>query len=159
MLFYGSSSSFDMPLPCIPVPLPCIYFVFFGSTGGVSGHSALGAGFCCRRLVQQEAAKLEVARVQQQLQEGNRELAIANLSRESELGELRNQIAIVRCAAAAAPVPESWPARRLVVRSQACSGCMAQTAGRRVSCRTCLASVQMLFNSKPQSPKHQSPKP
>ncbi len=49
-----------------------------------------------RSLVQQEAAKLDVFGVQRQLREGNCELAAINLSRESELGELRNQIAIVR---------------------------------------------------------------
>ena len=52
---------------------------------------------CRRRLVEQEAGKLAINGVQQQLREGNRELAALNLSRESELGELRNQIAIVRC--------------------------------------------------------------
>ena len=50
-----------------------------------------------RSLVEQEAAKLDVFGVQRQLREGNCELAAVNLSRESELGELRNQIAIVRC--------------------------------------------------------------
>ncbi len=47
--------------------------------------------------MEQEAAKLDVFGVQRQLREGNCDLAAVNLSRESELGELRNHIAIVRC--------------------------------------------------------------
>ena len=62
----------------------------------VSQSASLSFVVLRRSLVEQEAAKLDVFGVQRQLREGNCELAAVNLSRESELGELRNQIAIVR---------------------------------------------------------------
>lgn len=70
--------------------------------------------------MEQEAAKLNISSVQQQLQEGNRDLAAANLSRESELRELRNQIAIVRCAAH--PVASHEAGLGLFNRSIQCFG-------------------------------------
>ena len=57
----------------------------------------------CRALVLQETAKLDAFNVLRQLQEGNWDLAAVNLSRESELGELRNHIAIVRYIAVTEP--------------------------------------------------------
>lgn len=51
----------------------------------------------CRELAQQLAAmSKQESGCQRQLQTGNIELAEANLSRESELADLRNQIAMIR---------------------------------------------------------------
>jgi hypothetical protein len=50
-----------------------------------------------RDLLQQLAAQSASGAVQRQLRLGNADLAAANLARESEIAELRNQIAIIRC--------------------------------------------------------------
>jgi ESCRT-I complex subunit VPS37 len=49
-----------------------------------------------RDLLQQLAAQSASGAVQRQLRLGNADLAAANLARESEIAELRNQIAIIR---------------------------------------------------------------
>lgn len=43
------------------------------------------------------AANLSRGGVQRQLRTGNADLASANITRESEIAELRNQSAIIRC--------------------------------------------------------------
>ena len=68
--------------------------------------------------MEQEAAKLDVFGVQRQLRESNCELAAVNLSRESELGELRNQIAIVRCSKCFA---NATPLKHRRLRSSHCN--------------------------------------
>lgn len=55
-----------------------------------------------RDLLQQLAAQSASGAVQRQLRLGNADLAAANLARESEIAELRNQIAIIRCCSFAA---------------------------------------------------------
>jgi hypothetical protein len=50
-----------------------------------------------RDLFQQLAAHSAGGAVQRQLQLGNADLAAANLAKEAEIAELRNQIAIIRC--------------------------------------------------------------
>lgn len=50
-----------------------------------------------RDLLQRLAAQSASGAVQRQLRLGNADLAAANLARESEIAELRNQIAIIRC--------------------------------------------------------------
>ncbi|EIE21111.1 hypothetical protein COCSUDRAFT_67088 [Coccomyxa subellipsoidea C-169] len=57
--------------------------------------------------VQKQTAKTHIAQVKAQLRRGNAELARANLAKEGLLGELRNQIAIIRSSEYAA-VKESF---------------------------------------------------
>lgn len=52
----------------------------------------------CRDLVQRRTASSASGAVQRQLQLGNVDLASANLAKEGEIAELRNQIAIIRWA-------------------------------------------------------------
>lgn len=50
-----------------------------------------------RELVQRLASQSASGAVQRQLRLGNADLANANLAKEGEIAELRNQIAIIRC--------------------------------------------------------------
>jgi hypothetical protein len=50
-----------------------------------------------RDLLLQLAAQSDSGAVQRQLRLGNADLANANLAKEAEIAELRNQIAIIRC--------------------------------------------------------------
>ncbi len=79
------------------VDLQCLYLQLECSSIQDSSLAGPRVPAGCRSLVEQEAAKQDVFGVQRQLREGNCDLAAVNLSRESELGELRNHIAIVRC--------------------------------------------------------------
>jgi hypothetical protein len=58
----------------------------------------------CRRQLQRRSA-LRAAQVQAQLRKGNADVARGTLGREAELSELRNQIAIIRCAREGASSP------------------------------------------------------
>lgn len=55
-------------------------------------------------LVHRLAADSQVRQVARQLAAGNADMARANLEREAEMGEIRNQIAIIRCVPAGATV-------------------------------------------------------